>query len=150
MRTLIFLSVVVIASSAHGSEPAAPELGISAPKGSKKLVGNFIVGTRPNRLQEYAFDSDGMSWRLGVSPDGRVMYVGTGSPIFRTPDDISVGMRYSAVRSRVKRRASIVGDSGWAIALSSGWQAAFARGDGIRVAPLRSSTPVSFIFRRAE
>ena len=148
MRCLFPL--LLTAGVALGTEAPIPQLGDRVPQKAVQFHSQEIM-TSPGQLRRYClFDSGAANWDLGVSEAGRITYVSTKDPRFHTPEEISVGMRYSNVRKRCGRAAYAIRGFAWVVSTSSGWQVAFVRGRGSTGKPLLNSTRVSFIYRSSD
>jgi hypothetical protein len=150
MRTLILMMLILgCIASADSAEQSVPAVGKALPVGAvEQMKGNYYVFilSSPSQVYRHFVFSGAVKWDLGVSNEGVVKYVSTKDPRFKTPEGISVGMRYSDVRTRSKSAIKFPGWA-WAIELPSGWSAAFVRGPSM-TAPLLGSTPISFIYRK--
>ena len=148
MRTFAFITLVLIGIPSAPAFGAPPELRTRIPKTATKL-GQIM--TSPGQTREhYLLTTDGITWDVGASPDGRAAFVGTRSSNFRTPEGLSVGTRYSVLRARGMKQATAFPGFAWIVELPSGWRAAFIRGPGMTDSSLVSSTQISFLYRTTD
>jgi len=91
---------------------------------------------------------EGVAYDIASNREGRVAYIGTSDPAFKTPEGLSVGSTLEEARATGAKPPWP--EPGWAYhtELPSGWSAAFTVGPEMTGGPLEPGAKVVFFFRR--
>jgi len=91
----------------------------------------------------------GVVFTVAVNRAGRIIYVGTSDPAFKTPEGFTIATPLSQMLAHGIPQP--VRESGWAYhtLLPSGWRAAFTRGAGTTESPLRPDSQARWFFKRS-
>jgi len=90
----------------------------------------------------------GVIYTVAVSRAGRIVYVATSDPAFKTPEGFTITSQLSQLLSTGISQP--LREPGWAYhtSLPSGWHAAFTSGQSYTGSPLRPDSRVQWFFKR--
>ncbi|MFZ1217738.1 MAG: hypothetical protein WAO00_00525 [Chthoniobacterales bacterium] len=149
MRQVIIASLTIACAAVRAGQPESPHVNESVPVAAvEQMQGNshVLIMSSPSQFYRHFVLTDGVRWDLGVSDEGQIKYVSTKDTRFKTAEGITVGMRLSDVRARIKEPMIRYPGWAWAIELPSGGKAAFVQGRSLTEGSLSASAPVSFLY----
>ena len=143
VTVLALISGVAVQQLAAGE---APQPGRDVPREAKPVPHAFVK-TAPCRYDElYRYAVGAVTYDLAVASH-TVVYVGTESKAFKTPEDVSVGSKLAivtAIRGTLEH-GSLHGD--YSVVLPSGWTAIFRHGSKRTKISLSTDAEVIYLFR---
>jgi len=148
MRFLTIIALISAFAVQQVAAGGAPQLGAAVPREARLVPNAFVQTAEDRHIPLYRHVVGDVTYDLGVESEITVVYVGTLSRTFTTPENVNVGSTLALVKAvhGTVEHGSPHGD--YSLVLPSGWTAVFRYGAGRTKRSLSTDDEVIYLFKK--